>query len=268
MDKKITVSVITVCYNHAKGLKHTMKSVLEQTYDGMEYIIIDGGSTDGSRELIEAHKERLGYWRSEPDGGIYDAMNKGLAKAQGEYCLFLNAGDYFCDKKVLDTIFADKNNEEDLIIGRQKFYDGKGRLSVAWSIRKEDINERFFWSNTLPHQSTFIKTSLLRELGGYDLHYKICADWAFWYVAVVERHCSLCTIDTAVSLMEKGGVSQNMEKCREEMATFLMEHHSEMKKEDWKDISERYSEALMYRRATKTALSKLLMRIAIRINKE
>lgn len=262
------ITIITVCYNHVKGLERTVESVLEQTYDSMEYIVIDGGSTDGSRELIESFQQHLAYWCSEKDNGIYDAMNKGLAKAKGEYCLFLNAGDYFCSKNVLKEVFENKEWIEDLIIGRQMYYNSKGKKSIAWSIRDRDIDERFFWSNTLPHQATFIKLSLLKELGCYDLHYRICADWAFWYVAVVERHCSLCTIETAVSFMEEGGVSQDMNKCREEMAYLLMEHHSKMEKDDWKDICERYSEAMMFRRATKTALSKWLLRLAIRINKK
>lgn len=268
MAEEITVTVITVCYNHVKGLERTMKSVLEQTYADIEYIVIDGGSTDGSKEIIEAHQKLLAYWCSETDGGIYDAMNKGLAKARGEYCLFLNAGDYFCNSSVLQEVFGKKTWTEDLIIGRQMYYDEKGKKSAAWSIKTEDIDERFFWSNTLPHQSTFIKTSLLRKTGGYDTQYKICADWAFWYVAVVDNHCSLTVIPTPVSLMEKGGVSKDMEKCRAEMAVFLMKHLPAIRKEDWMDISKNYNEALVCRRAMGSWLSRLLMKIAVRLNKK
>lgn len=262
------ITIITVCYNHAKGLERTMRSVLEQTYDSMEYIVIDGGSTDGSRELIESFQQHLVYWCSEPDRGIYDAMNKGIAKAKGDYCLFLNAGDYFCKKDVLLEVFGNRERAEDLIIGRQMYYNSKGKKSIAWNIREGDIDERFFWSNTLPHQATFIKTSLLNAIGGYDLHYKICADWAFWYLAVIEHRCSWCVIDIPISLMEKGGVSQNMEKCRTEMADFLMKHHPIMTQEDWMNISERYSEALSFRRARASRLSEWLLRLAIRLNKQ
>lgn len=262
------ITIITVCYNHATGLERTMRSVLEQTYDSMEYIVIDGGSTDGSRELIASFQQHLAYWCSEKDNGIYDAMNKGLAKTTGEYCLFLNSGDYFCNDHVLQDVFGTASYDEDLLIGRQMFYDEKGKRSIAWSINPRNIDERFFWSNTLPHQATFIKTKLLKQLGGYDTDYKVCADWAFWYRAVVEHRCSYMVIDTPISMMEKGGVSNDMEKCRAEMADFLMKHHPVMTKADWMDINERYAEALSYRRASASMLSKWLLRLAIRLNKQ
>lgn len=247
-------------------MKKTIKSVLAQCYAEIEYIIIDGGSSDGSKELIEQHDEHLSYWCSEPDKGIYDGMNKGIAKATGEYCLFLNSGDYFCNDHVLQDVFAN-GQSADLVIGRQKFYTQNGKESIAWSIREEDINERFFWSNTFPHQSTFIKTSLLKKVGGYDLEYKVCADWAFWYIAVVEEKCTYKCIPTPISMMEDGGVSRDMNKCRVDMGKFLIKHHPAMILDDWIDINIRYSESLGYRRARMTKLSHLLMKIIVRLNK-
>lgn len=261
------ISIITVNFNNLSGLKKTIDSVLAQRYADIEYIIIDGGSTDGSRELIEYHSKRLSYWCSEPDKGIYDGMNKGIAKATGEYCLFLNSGDYFCNDHVLQDVFAEEQIT-DLVIGRQKFYTVSGKTSIAWSICEEDINERFFWSNTFPHQSTFIKASLLKRVGGYDLDYKVCADWAFWYIAVVEEKCSYKCIATPISMMEDGGVSRDMDKCRADMGRFLMQHHPVMTMEDWADINGRYTEALGYRRSNMSVLSRLLMKVTTRINKK
>lgn len=260
------ISIITVNFNNCSGLKKTIDSVLAQNYAKIEYIIIDGGSTDGSKELIEQHSSHLAYWCSESDKGIYDGMNKGIAKATGEYCLFLNSGDYFCNDYVLLDVFVN-GETADLVIGRQKFYTVNGKTSIAWSIREEDINERFFWSNTFPHQSTFIKTSLLKKVGGYDLDYKVCADWAFWYIAVVEEKCLYKCIATPISIMEDGGVSRDMDKCRVDMGRFLMLHHPVMTMEDWSDINERFTEALEFRRATKGTLSAFLQKIAIRLNK-
>lgn len=260
------ISIITVNYNNCTGLRRTIGSVREQTYKEVEYIIIDGGSTDGSVEVIKENEDCVHYWISEKDNGIYDAMNKGLAKVAGDYCLFLNSGDYLCNQNVLSKVWVRENYKEDLIIGKQKYYNAVGATSVAWSIDADSIDERFFWSNTFPHQSTFIKTNLLKQMGGYDLKYKICADWAFWYVAVIEKKCSLRLIDVPVSFMEEGGVSRDMEKCRAEMAEFLMVHH-QMNKEDWVDISKRYSEALGYRRAMQSFFSQFLLRLAMRLNK-
>ena len=220
MDKKIVVSVITVCYNHVKGLKHTMRSVLEQTCDSMEYIVIDGGSTDGCRELIEKHQERLAYWCSEPDGGIYDAMNKGLAKAQGEYCLFLNAGDYLSKKNILEEIFC-KEHHADLLIGRQFYVNEHGKCSRSPKLHVNEFDINFFLSSTLPHQATFIKRELINKLGGYDKEYKVSADWVFWVKAIVIHHCSIELLQQTVSYMEDGGISSDMNKCHEDMAKYM-----------------------------------------------
>ena len=263
----IKISIITVNFNNLTGLQRTMQSVLSQSYANMEYIVVDGGSTDGSKDYIESCQDKLSYWCSEKDKGIYDGMNKGIAHATGDYVLFLNSGDYFCSSCVLSEIFK-THQENDLLIGRQGYYTKKGRKSIAWSIQIEDINERFFWSNTLPHQATFIKNSLLKKIGGYNLNYRVCADWAFWYEAIVVHKCTYSCVKNVVSYMEDWGVSSNMEKCRADMAKFLMEHHSTLMAEDWFDINMRYTEALGFRRACGSRLSQLLMKIAIRLNKK
>ncbi|WP_083993885.1 glycosyltransferase [Gelidibacter algens] len=104
------ISIITINYNNLDGLKKTMTSVLEQTYANVEYIIIDGGSTDGSKRYIESCQQDLAYWVSESDRGIYNAMNKGIAQATGEYLLFLNSGDWLAGVKVLDLISKNLGN--------------------------------------------------------------------------------------------------------------------------------------------------------------
>lgn len=261
------ISIITVNFNNLLGLQKTMQSVLCQKYANIEYIIIDGGSTDGSKEFIMNHQDKLSYWCSEKDGGIYEGMNKGISKATGEYVLFLNSGDYFYSPQVLSKVF--KNHpDNDLLIGRQCYYNQKGKKSTAWSIQAKDINERFFWSNTLPHQSTFIKSTLLKKIGGYNLNYRICADWVFWYEAIVEHKCTYSCIKNKISYMENWGVSSNMEKCRADMAKFLIEHHPIMTVEDWFEINIRFTEALGFRRACNNRISQLLMKVAIRLNKK
>ena len=98
------LSIITINYNDKEGLARTMNSVLSQTYTDFEYIVIDGGSNDGSKTIIEQHQDQLGYWVSEPDSGIYNAMNKGIAKANGEYILFLNSGDVLIDDTIIKYV--------------------------------------------------------------------------------------------------------------------------------------------------------------------
>lgn len=263
----IKISIITVNFNNLSGLQKTMQSVFCQKYTNLEYIIIDGGSTDGSKDFIMSHQDKLSYWCSEKDKGIYDGMNKGIAKVTGDYVLFLNSGDYFCSPLILNEVF-NNNPNDDLLIGRQCYYNRKGKKSIAWSIQAKDINERFFWSNTLPHQSTFIKTTLLNKIGGYNLNYQICADWVFWYEAIVEHKCTYSCIKNAVSYMEDWGISSNMEKCRADMAKFLIKHHPTMTIEDWFEINIQFSEALSFRRAYSSRISRLLMKIAIRLNKK
>ena len=111
------LSIITINYNHKEGLLKTIKSVVNQTYHDIEYIVIDGGSTDGSVDVVKQYEDSISYWVSEPDCGIYNAMNKGVAKATGEYCLFLNSGDSLHGT---DSIleFVSKLSGEDLLMGR------------------------------------------------------------------------------------------------------------------------------------------------------
>ena len=260
------ISVITVNFNNLNGLKKTIKSVLKQTYLYYEYIVIDGGSTDGSRDYICSHQDNLSYWCSEKDGGIYDAMNKGISHATGDYLLFLNSGDYFVKSNVLSTIFR-VSFDEDLLIGRQYFIDSKGHKSSSHRIIKDEINEEFFWSNTLPHQATFIKRDMFVRAGLYDTNYRIVSDWIFWYKAIVHSQASLKMIDTFVSFMEKNGVSGNIDRCREEMAHFLFSQKTVLKESDWIEIMDMAEKSFSYKRAVRNIFSKFLFKLAIYINK-
>ena len=101
----MTLSIITINYNNAAGLEKTIKSVISQTCKRYEFIIIDGGSKDGSKDIIEKYQDQITYWVSEPDNGIYNAMNKGVKVAKGEYCIFMNSGDIFVDNDVIRDVF-------------------------------------------------------------------------------------------------------------------------------------------------------------------
>ena len=116
------LSIITINYNNLEGLKKTYESVVCQTWTDYEWIIIDGGSTDGSREFIEEHQDKFAYWCSEPDKGVYNAMNKGIAKAQGEYLNFMNSGDRFYDHQTLNEVFS-SGFQEDILYGNELQYN-------------------------------------------------------------------------------------------------------------------------------------------------
>jgi glycosyltransferase involved in cell wall biosynthesis len=155
------LSIITVNYNNREGLQKTILSVLQQTSNCYEYLIIDGDSSDGSKEIIEDNKDRLSYWISEPDSGVYEAMNKGIRKAQGEYLLFLNSGDFFVNEKVLEIVFSIPH-ESDLLIGQcHVSLNGKVIYTV---IPPPKLTFGFLYHQGIPHQSTFIKRELFDRL--------------------------------------------------------------------------------------------------------
>lgn len=260
------ISVITINYNNREGLEKTIKSVVSQTYLDMEYIVIDGGSTDGSIEVIDTYAKHFAYSCSEQDKGTYDAMNKGIAKATGDYVLFLNSGDVFCNKDVLQSIFGRDAISGQLVIGRQ-YQLRNGRHKSSRKIVVDEINEDFLISNTLPHQATFISRSLLNEIGGYCLDYRIVADWVFWFKAIVDYSASVECVDTFVSTMDEEGLSADIAKCRDEMARFLSGRHKSLTKDLWKHIIQQNNDSYMYNRAQRGLIGKILVRLALRLYK-
>ena len=146
-------SVITINYNNCSGLESTVKSVINQSYDNFEFIIIDGFSSDGSVDVIYEYKNRIAYWVSEKDHGIYHAMNKGVIQARGDYCIFMNSGDCFYDDRVLSSI-ANYNCKEDIIVGYAAIKKGNGIISSP-PIGKFTFYH--LYSGAIPHQASFIK---------------------------------------------------------------------------------------------------------------
>ena len=188
----VKLSVITINRNHAPGLKKTVESVVGQTFQDVEFIVIDGDSTDGSREVIEAHAGQIARWVSEPDGGIYAAMNKGLRVAKGEYVYFLNSGDWLSSADILDQIFARNKFKEDMLYGDSLRPDGSGGWRVF--VQPDEWTVARFFGMGICHQTLFYKRELFDLLGGYDEQYRIIADWDFNFRALLAgrstRHLS------------------------------------------------------------------------------
>lgn len=267
------ISVITVNFNNRDGLFTTIKSVLHQTYKNIEYIIIDGGSTDGSTDVMSDYlksgkfnKFVRFYSCSEYDGGIYYGMNKGIAQATGDYCLFLNSGDYFCDDTVLNKVFGNKNYSEDLVIGRQKHITRLG-FSHSRHFYLDLINKYFFFADTFPHQCTFIRKSMLEKTKGYHTDYKIVSDWIFWYEAVVDYNATISITDTHIAIQQPNGVSSNLDKCISETNAYLMKRNAQISETDMLNIRNYTSLALSYKIATRSALGRFLVKVATLINK-
>lgn len=180
------LSIITINYNNLQGLEKTYQSVVSQTWQDFEWIIIDGGSTDGSMELIEKKSaicKNISYWCSESDRGVYHAQNKGIAKSQGEYLCFLNSGDIFHDEFVLEKVF-DYKISADIIYGDWYWCDESSRWMASCPHK---ITIATLYNSNICHQAMFIRGKMLRERG-YDETYKIYADWARWMELVCDGH--------------------------------------------------------------------------------
>lgn len=194
------ISVVTINYNNKTGLSKTLDSIINQSYKTFEFIVIDGGSEDGSKELLLQNSNVITYWVSEPDHGIYHAMNKGIMKAKGDYCIFMNSGDSFYDLNVLENVvpFLDGT---DVIYGNTEYTDGKIRYSA-----NEPPYLSFFIVNSFSHQSTFIRTELLKKYL-YDESLKIVADWKFFLQTLILNNGSFKAIDLKISLYDANGIS-------------------------------------------------------------
>jgi glycosyltransferase involved in cell wall biosynthesis len=204
-ERNPLVSIITVNYNSGSTIEQTIKSVINQTYLNINYIIIDGGSQDDSLNIIQRYKSYLKYWKSERDNGIYDAMNKGI-KAISEYdsyILFLNADDYLYSNSTIERIVSYFDNE-DFIYGKI--------LSIGESIQVflgKELTLNDLPINMIQHQATFIKRSLFEELGNFNVSYKIAADYDF-AVRVMKSNYKYKFVNEVVAVMRMGGASSKI----------------------------------------------------------
>ena len=200
------LSIITINRNNADGLKRTINSVALQTYRDFEHIIIDGASTDNSIDIIKEYVasfagKNVSYWVSEPDSGIYNAMNKGIKKAKGDYCLFLNSGDSLYTSEVIQKVIPFSKQGKPFICGKLKFDTGK-----IVSIDRE-LNIYTFYHFFIPHQSIFIQRKLFDIYGLYDESLTIISDHVFFYITMVKNHIEYINVDEIISLYDTKGIS-------------------------------------------------------------
>jgi len=212
-------SIITVNFNNKEGLRKTIESVIHQTFSDFEFIVIDGGSTDGSKEVLKEYDAQIDYWVSEPDGGIYQGMNKGIKKAKGDYLNFMNSGDCFYSSDILDKI-SSYQSDADFIVGKDFHYNSETHQGHV-SIQPPRISMIHFFVATLDHQSSFIKRELFND-SLYDESHRLVSDWIFYTEKIVKEQKRVQFISDIVCRREEGGLSeQQREKNRKEINDYL-----------------------------------------------
>lgn len=198
------LSIITINLNNVEGLRRTVDSVVGQIYRDFEWIVVDGGSVDGSLELIEEYSDRITWWVSEPDSGIYNAMNKGILASHGEYLLFLNSGDYLHDRDVLHKVVPQLQGK-DFYTGHEYHED----LDVSSGVFTH--SQLFFTMSTasLPHQSTFISRKVFDKYGLYREDLTFASDWYMFYKALIMGDSDIEKLGIFISVIDVHGVSRS-----------------------------------------------------------
>lgn len=198
------LSIITINYNNANGLRTTIENVVPKLIADVEYIIIDGGSTDGGLDVIEQYADKIDYWVSESDSGVYNAMNKGIKQAKGDYLIFMNSGDSFRTEILFEDILKDLESGEDLIYYNLEFVEDKGSHIKTYP---HTLDFKFFSIDTISHQATLIKKEPLIDYGCYDEKMKIASDWVYFIDAVCKRNATYKYVEKCLSVFIADGLS-------------------------------------------------------------
>ena len=221
------LSIITINYNNSLGLQKTIESVVKQSYTEFDYIVIDGGSNDDSVSIIKKYTNKINYWVSEADKGVYDAMNKGILKANGDYLLFLNSGDSFYGKDVLENfrIVTDQINTP-IIYGNSNFTCSGKKDWVQCP--PGSLNKNYWFRYTLNHQATFIKRTLFNDFGSYNTDFPFLSDFEF-FLKVFLKHGkdAFYYTNTIICNYDESGLSskpENFKKLLSEKEKILRIH--------------------------------------------
>lgn len=214
------VTIITVTYNSDLFLEDTIKSVLGQTYNNIEYIIIDGGSTDGTLEIIERYSDAIDLWISEPDRGIYDAMNKGLKFATGEIIGIINSDDWYLKNAIEEVVQSYKEDKtfNQIVVGNINRCSENGDILRPVRNNSDLIKGKYNRKMPLTHPSTFVSSLIYKKIGNFNTDYKICADYDFIY-SCIENKIKIVFIDSILVNMRIGGISDRLS----EIITILSE---------------------------------------------
>lgn len=212
------LSIITINYNNAEGLRKTLASVASQTYANIEHIIVDGASTDGSVDVIKEYENQLNIthstihllWSSEPDNGIYDAMNRGIRKATGEYVQILNSGDLLAAPDVTERMMAAlqmKGDGVELLYGNMVKYDYTNNRTLGKSTEVE-YSLRQYYTSTMNHDCCYIRRDLFETYGLYDESLKIVSDWKWFLQTIGLGNVKPIYVDIDVTIFDASGISE------------------------------------------------------------
>jgi glycosyltransferase len=203
------ISIITVCFNNSDTIEDTIKSVLGQDYEDIEYIIVDGGSTDGTLEILTKYQIRISNYISESDKGIYDAMNKGIKLATGDMVGFLNSGDFYAEKNVIGRIVeVTKVNNVDCCYGDLEYVAKNNPSKTVRRWKSQPYQSGLFkkgWHP--PHPTFFAKKIIFDKYGGFDVNYDIGADYELMLRFLEKHHINSCYIPSVLVKMRIGGKS-------------------------------------------------------------
>jgi glycosyltransferase involved in cell wall biosynthesis len=207
------ISVVTVNYNNKVGLEKTVQSVLSQDFNSKEFIVVDGASNDGSVAIIEEYRNHFAFACSEKDNGVFNAMNKGIEKATGDYVIFMNSGDVFYDAQSLGKLAAGAAEEPDFVYANVIFESANQRREVVFP---DVLTFSYLYRKFLPHQATLTKLRLLQKRGGYDEQYKITADSAFIKREIALMGATYKHVSAFTAICELGGMSTDDERYGEQ----------------------------------------------------
>jgi glycosyltransferase involved in cell wall biosynthesis len=218
-------SIITVCYNEP-NLAWTCDSIVGQTFQDFEWIVIDGGSNQETLDIFEKYKYRMNYFVSERDGGIFSGMNKGIARASGAWCNFMNAGDSFYSPDVLEKVSAEleKRPDCDVLYGNACFTrDSRPQGYVRYH---RNIDRLFFFMGTISHQASFIKRELFELYGYYDDSFQLSADRFHFFKLYLNKRKFYHFDKTLVSFEGEGKTTRNAKEARDLVKKFHSQYYS------------------------------------------
>lgn len=193
-------SIITVCRNEEAAIRGTCESIVSQKYQNFEWVVVDGASTDGTLKILNKYRNEIHHFVSEPDAGIYNAMNKGAAMASGDYLIFMNGGDRFASSDVLDAVA--QCPDTDLIVGELEFADDGGVRTFP-----SQLNSGYLRRNMLPHQATFFHRSIFKRFGYFDESFKIAGDYEFFVRIIKKNKVLYHRILKVLAVFSGGGMS-------------------------------------------------------------
>ena len=226
------LSIITINFNNKPGLQKTVESIVNQTYNQFEYIIIDGGSIDGSTDIILQHKNNIHYSVSEKDNGIFNAMNKGILASKGKYILFINSGDVLYEKSTLLECIPYLQHDKGFVYGNTFFDKGGKRSFVNYP---DKLSFSFFLTDSLCHQSTFINRYLFKD-SLYNEKAKIVSDWEFFIIKICKENNTYQHMNITVSVFDASGASSEQLHYNEKERLAVIENNFPAFVDDYQHI--------------------------------